>query len=185
MRLGVALLVVLAGCCHPGAAGVHPGHVGHTRCAPVKLAAGAGWRTRTTTAGGLRIAEATTAAFDEPTGVLPDRTLAALPQNGILVTAWDYGREPRRNLSPARRLPYHLAEFRHDRGWEGQPATNVPQYVLFTSLRHHMLDVRVFFGRQDPSSSLRASAQAELATPRWRFCAPTGARPRTPLVTVP
>ena len=140
---------------------------------------------RTTTSGGLRIAEATTASFHEPAGAFPDRTLAALPRDGILVTAWDYGREPQRNLSPTRRLPYRLVEFRHDRGWEGQPAANVPQYVLFTSRHHHMLDVRVFFGRQHLSSRLRARAQAELATLRWRFCSTTGVRPRTPTVTVP
>jgi hypothetical protein len=185
MRLAVALLAGLASCCHPGAAGVHPGHAAHARCGPVKLAAGNGWRTRATTAGGLRIAEATTASFHEPAGAFPDRTLAALPRNGILIAAWDYGPAPRRNLPPTRRLPYRLAELRHDRGWEGQPAANVPQYLLFTSRRHHVLDVRVFFGRQDPSSRLRARAQAELATLRWRLCTPTGVRPRTPLVTVP
>jgi hypothetical protein len=151
----------------------------------VKLAAGNGWRTRATTAGGLRIAEATTAVFREPAGVFPDRTLAALPPNGILVAAWDYGRAPQHNLSPARRLPYRLAEFRHDRGWEGQPATNVPEYLLFTSLRHHMLDVRVFFGRQRPGHRLRAGARAELATLRWRLCTTPGVRPRTPTVTIP
>jgi hypothetical protein len=117
--------------------------------------------------------------------VFPDRTLAALPRGGILVTAWDYGRAPQHDLSPTRRLPYRLVEFRHDRGWEGQPAANVPEYVLFASLRRHILDVRVFFGRQRPSSRLRARAQAELATLRWRFCARTGVRPRTPTVTVP
>jgi hypothetical protein len=37
--------------------------------------------------------------------------------------------------------------------------------------------VRVFFGRQDPSSRLRARAQAELATLRWRLCATTGSDP--------
>jgi hypothetical protein len=151
----------------------------------VKLATGDGWRTRTATAGGLRIAEATTAAFHEPAGVFPDRTLAALPPDGILVAAWDYGRAARRDLPPARRLPYRLVEFRHDRGWEGQPATNVPQYVLFTSLRHHGLDVRVFFGRQHPSGRLHARAQSELATLRWHLCATTGVRPRTRLVTGP
>jgi hypothetical protein len=187
MRLAVVLLavVLLAGCCHPGAAGVQAEHAGRAHCGPVTLAPGGGWRTRSATAGGLRIAEATTATFREPEGVFPDRTLAALPPNGILVAAWDYGREPQRNLAPARRLPYRLAGFRHDRGWEGQPAANVPQYVLFTSLRHHGLDVRVFFGRQDPSGQLRARAQAELATLRWRLCTPPGVRPRTPTVTVP
>jgi hypothetical protein len=46
----------------------------------------------------------------------------------------------------------------------------VSQYVIFTSRRHHALDVRVFFGRQHPSSRLRTRAQAELATLQWRLC---------------
>ena len=132
----------------------------------MKLAAGNGWRTRATTAGGLRIAEATTAAIHEPAGAFPDRTLAALPRNGILIAAWDYGRAPERSLPPTRRLPYRLAEFRHDRGWEGQPTANVPQYVLFASRRRHVLDVRVFFGRQD-----RAAVSGPGPRPGSRRCA--------------
>jgi len=76
-------------------------------------------------------------------------------------------------------MPYQLAEFRHDRGWEGQPVTNVPQYVLFTSLRHHGLDVRVFFGRQNPGTRALARAQAELASLRWHLC------PSTSYLTAP
>ena len=100
-------------------------------------------------------------------------TLRALPPDGIVVAATDYGREPH-NLPQAERLPYPLAEFRHDRGWEGQPNVSVPQYVLFTSLRSHLLDVRVFFGRQDPSSRLLDRAQAELTSLRWGLCARGG-----------
>jgi hypothetical protein len=166
-----AVLVLLAGCCHPEAAGVHAGGWTRARCGPVSLAAGHGWRARTTTSGGLRIAEATTASYHEPERVFPNQTLRALPPNGILIAAWDYGRVPQHNLSHMHRgLPYRLAEFRHDRGWEGQPAANVPEYVLFTSLNGHALDVRVFFGRQRPTTRVRARAQAELATLRWGFC---------------
>jgi hypothetical protein len=55
--------------------------------------------------------------------------------------------EPRviRSAAEPRPMPYQLTQFRHGRGWEGQPAANVPQYVLLTSLDAHLLDVRVFF----------------------------------------
>jgi hypothetical protein len=181
MRVGLVVLVFLAAGCLgassaalSGAGRVHP-----ARCGSVALAGGHGWRTRSTTSGGLRIAEATTARFHEPAAVFPDTSLRALPPDGILVMASDFGREPRRNLSPTRRLPYQLAEFRHDRGWEGQPVINVPQFVLFTSLRDHGLDVRVFFGRQNPGTRVFAQAQAELASLRWHLC------PSTSYMTAP
>jgi hypothetical protein len=141
-------------------------------CGPVALATGHGWRARSTTSGGLRIAEATTTArFHEPAGVFPDASLRALPPQGILVTASDFGRERPRNLAPTHRLPYRLSEFPHDRSWEGQLVGNVPQYVLFTSLRRHGLDVGVFFGRQKPGP---ASSLAH--RPSSRRCAGISAR---------
>jgi len=165
MRFGVVLLVLLAGACHGGASGSDTERSGHTRCHEVTFAPGGGWRTRSTTAGGLRIGEATTARFNEPAAVFPGATLRKLPPDGIVVYAADYGRS---SQPPRRRsLPYALAGFRHDHGWEGQPAPNVPQYVLFTSLEGHLLDVRVFLGAQDPSRRLARRAQAELGSLRW------------------
>jgi hypothetical protein len=168
MRLGVVVLVLLAGACHGGAARSDTGRAGDPHCRQVTFAPGGGWRTRSTTAGGLRIAEATTTRFLEPAAVFPGPSLRRLPSNGILVYAADYGRSSQ--LPHRRSLPYALTEFRHDRGWEGQPATNVPEYVLFTSLDGHLLDVRVFFGTQDPSRHVTDRAQAELASLRWGFC---------------
>jgi hypothetical protein len=131
----------------------------------VSFASGHGWRTRSTTAGGLRIGEATTARFHEPASVFPDSTLRELPPHGIVLYAADYGRMSQ--LPRRRPLPYVLAEFRHDHGWEGQPAPNVPQYVLFTSLPGHLLDVRVYFGTQSPPGGLTGRAQAELGSLCW------------------
>lgn len=170
MRASLAIVVLLAAGCHGGrSAAPSSGHA-HPRCLPVSFTRAPGWRTRSTMSGGLRIAEATTARFHERASEFPDATLRSLPRDGILVTASDYGREARRNLGRRRRPPYRLVEFRHDRGWEGQPDVNVPQYVLFTSLRHHALDVRVFFGTQTPSHRLADRAEAELASLRWGFC---------------
>jgi hypothetical protein len=168
MRFGVVLLVLFAGACHGRANGSDTERSGHTRCRAVTFRPGDGWRTRSTTAGGLRIGAATTLRFNEPTDVFPGATLRHLPPDGIVVYGADYGRSSR--LPRRRGLPYALAEFRHDHGWEGQPAPNVPQYVLFTSLYGHLLDVRVFFGTQDPSRGLTDRAQAELSSLRWGFC---------------
>ena len=114
MRYGVVLLVLLAGACHGGASRSGVERSGHPRCHEVTFAPGGGWRTRSTTAGGLRIGEATTARFHEPAAVFPGATLRKLPQNGIVAYAADYGRS--RRLPRRRSLPYALAEFRHDHG---------------------------------------------------------------------
>ena len=175
MRVGVAVMLLVAAGCFGGQPAApstaHPRPSSSRGCGPVAaLAAGHGWRTRSTTSGGLRIAEATTATYHESEGAFPDRTLRALPPDGILVAAWDYGRARAGLLPRPRGMPYRLADFHHDRGWEGQPAVNVPQDVLFRSLRHHLLDVRVFFGRQDPGRRVRPAAQAELTSLQWHLC---------------
>jgi len=41
----------------------------------------------------------------------------------------------------------------------------VPEYVLWQRVNGNFLDVRVYFGTQNPSGDLTAEAQAELARP--------------------
>ncbi len=95
--------------------------------------------------------------------------LRRLPASGIVIVASGYQEaSPRPALPAGRRLPYRLSEFRRDAGWEGQPAVNVPQYVLAASRGNHLRDVRVFFGTQEPSDREMARAQAELGTLSWR-----------------
>jgi len=170
MRLRLALIVLLTAGCYGGSATTVPTRHARTNCGSVTLAQGHGWRARSTTSGGFRIAEATTADFRESAGEFPDASLRHLPPDGIFVTAWDSGRELRRNLGPHCPMPYRLAEFRHDPGWEGQPSVNVPQYVLWTRIGRHALDVRVFFGQQHPGALVVRRAQDELASLRWRLC---------------
>jgi hypothetical protein len=83
-----------------------------------------------------------------------------LSRSGILVWAVTVGRgQPR---FPRRVWPPRLASFRVDRGWEGQPASNVQQRLWIGAVHGWDMDVRVYFGTQTPCVRLRAKAQAEL-----------------------
>jgi hypothetical protein len=115
------------------------------------------------------MAEASTSIFHDPPGVFPSVTLQKMPRDGIVIlgSGWLAQPPPLSTVPAPRQQPYQLSQFRHDRGWEGQPATNVPQFVLFTSSDKHLLDVRVFFGTQHPSRQQVARAQRELNTLSW------------------
>ncbi len=131
------------------------------------LAAADGWITRLASVGGIATGEAATVPLRDPKGVFPTETLRSMPADGVVIFASGYLTQTPWRLPRARPLPYELSQFRHDHGWETQPAANVPQYVLFTSLHKHLLDVRVFFGTQHPSHHQVARAQAELDTLSW------------------
>jgi hypothetical protein len=84
-----------------------------------------------------------------------------LSPGGILVWADTVGRG--RGGFPTRSAwPPHLASFRVDHGWEGQPAANLQQGVWVGAVHGWDLDIRVFFATQHPSAALRAQAQAEV-----------------------
>ncbi|HMI98487.1 MAG TPA: hypothetical protein VK488_01500 [Gaiellaceae bacterium] len=55
-----------------------------------------------------------------------------------------------------------MATFRLDRGWEGQPATNIQQRLRWVAVGGWNLDVRVYFATQHPDEALLRQAQAEL-----------------------
>jgi len=63
---------------------------------------------------------------------------------------------------PRARWPLRLATFRLDRGWEGQPATNIQQRLRWVAVGGWNLDVRVYFATQHPDEALLRQAQAEL-----------------------
>src|SRR4051794_15478934 len=58
--------------------------------------------------------------------------------------------------------PPHLADFRIDHGWEGQPLPRIQQRLLALTTHGWTLDVRVYFGTQHPGKPLLAAVQAEL-----------------------
>jgi len=161
-------MAALAGCAG-GHARIHTTAEPHGPNWPAPtLSAAPGWHLTTAVDGGIASAEASTVLSRDAPGAWPEETLKALPASGILIIAFGYRELERRgNESPQHDLPYRLSQFRHDEGWEGQPAPNVPQYVLWTTVHRHLLDVRVFFGTQDPSAGQLARAQAELDTLSW------------------
>lgn len=60
-------------------------------------------------------------------------------------------------------LPLHIADATIERGWEGQPRPNIPEYRLLAEVNHQEIVARVFFPTQAPSERELALAQAELA----------------------
>jgi hypothetical protein len=174
MRLAIVLGVVfLAGCVGAADAGHHQAPSSSSGWWPSPtLAAGGGWTTTTASSLGITITVASTVRLRDAPSPIPAATLRSLPASGIVVVASGWlAQSPPPSLplplAKPRAMPYQLTQFRHDRGWEGQPAANVPQYVLFTSLDAHLLDVRVFFGTQRPSDDQVKRAQAELDTLSW------------------
>jgi hypothetical protein len=60
------------------------------------------------------------------------------------------------------RSPFSLSDADVRQLWEGQPNREVPEYLLLECVNGFDLEVRVYFGRQEPSASALARAQAEL-----------------------
>lgn len=83
-----------------------------------------------------------------------------LSARGIIVWALTLGRD-RPGFSPLRWPPV-LSTFRVDRGWEGQPASNIQQRLGVGSVHGWDLDLRVFFATQHPDGKLLEQAQAQL-----------------------
>jgi len=63
---------------------------------------------------------------------------------------------------PARQPPFSLADLERRGAWEGQ-VRDVPEYVLWATVgRQYQVDLRVYFGRPDPTTAMLAEAQAML-----------------------
>ena len=94
-------------------------------------------------------------------------TLDSLPPDGALLMAsvdsdtyrWT---EPNANF-PLSGLPLTFDRSCLDPRWETQPNPNIPQCMIWRTINDRPVEVRVFFGRQDPSDSQLADAQGELA----------------------
>jgi hypothetical protein len=71
---------------------------------------------------------------------------------------------------PARPHPYDLGDFEVLPAWEGQ-VRDVLEYRLWTRVEgQYDVDLRIFFGRPEPSAAMVASAQAaleRLVLPDW------------------
>jgi hypothetical protein len=109
---------------------------------------------------------ATIPLVDDDVSAHPVETLKALTDEDIVIVAaqlWgdDYPNAPTEAF-PFAQLPFRLEDADVRSEWEGQPAPNVPEYILLGNIRGQHLEVRVFFGTQSPASSVLAKAQSEL-----------------------
>jgi hypothetical protein len=89
---------------------------------------------------------------------------AALGPDGIVVWATTMGRGEHGPTAdfPRARWPLRLANFRVDCGWEMQPAPDIQQRLEWAVVGDWHLEVRVYFGTQEPTEALLAKAQAQL-----------------------
>ena len=88
--------------------------------------------------------------------------LKRLSSSGTVIWATDAGRGGPTTVFTEATWPLKLSSFRVDQNWEGQPAANVQQRVRVASIAGWHLDVRVYFGTQQPTKATLAKAQAEI-----------------------
>lgn len=92
----------------------------------------------------------------------PFRTLERLPRDGIVI--W-LGLSRTNRFPPpkeARKAPFQLDDFERVDLWEGQ-VRDLPEYRLWGTVDEDTrLDLRVYFGRPDPTPAMLAEAQASL-----------------------
>lgn len=111
-------------------------------------------------------AAATIPLRDEPNELPPRRTLEALPRDGIVAVA-TVSRTTASLQAPRRAPPYRLADFEGRIGWEGQVG-NLPEYVLWaTTGDRYFVDLRVYFGRAQPTAAMLAEADAVVSSIRF------------------
>jgi hypothetical protein len=105
---------------------------------------------------------------DEWNALPPVETLERLPRNGIVI--WlglsRTNRFPPRpegdQTFPTRAPPFSLDDFEVRPGWEGQ-IRGLPEYLLLATVRsQYNVDLRVYFGRPDPTEAMLAAAQSML-----------------------
>lgn len=93
----------------------------------------------------------------------PSELLNDLPPNGVVVVAMLFPLHPSAsNGLPRLSLPLRLEDFQVRHHWETQPDARIPEYLLFGRVRDVQLDVRVYFGNQDPDRTQLAGAQERL-----------------------
>jgi hypothetical protein len=119
--------------------------------------------------GELVTAWAATIPWADDWNALPaSKTLRDLPRDGIAM--WVLAERNNRYISspngdaafPNSEPPFRLSDFEHRPMWEGQ-MRNLPEYVLWRTVRgEYRIDLRVYFGRPDPSGAMREEAQAML-----------------------
>jgi len=118
----------------------------------------------------------TIAYADEWNALPPFNTLERLPRDGVVIwiglsrTNRFPPRQEGDQTFPTRTPPFSLDDFDARGGWEGQ-LRDLPEYLLLATVRgQYDVDLRVYFGRPDPTEAMRAEAQAMfdgLELPDW------------------
>jgi hypothetical protein len=144
-------------------------HAAHFPFAP-------GWRTRISGPSGenpscltQRVSWASTVAFrDGPMQLPPHRMIATLPPDGIIIAVTQYVDRCRRLRGiRARHPPLSLTDATRS-GFPGPRGDDLPLYTILGRFAgRYDFDVRVFYGRREPTAAQRAAAQRELAGVRW------------------
>jgi len=96
----------------------------------------------------------------------PRETMRALPADGVvLVTDLPLPDKVPATPGPGfpeRELPLQLSDAEVQHSWEGQVAPNVPFYWVQGIVNEQYVEVRAYFGTQDPSPETLQAAQEEL-----------------------
>lgn len=101
-----------------------------------------------------------------PFGIFPfgGQDLTDLPADGIVVAAWlEMPEGPNEALFRDLNLPLKVSDADVRPFWEGQPAPNIPEYLILARVKEQWVDVRVYFGTLKPSDEVLAEANEELA----------------------
>ena len=100
------------------------------------------------------------------TSGLPLSTVATLPKDGIVIVATATitgGRVvPVGSNAPSVPVNLDLARAEVQLDWEGQSNPDAAQYVMWSGTQNPWIEVRVFFGTQEPSEAALSSAQSML-----------------------
>lgn len=92
--------------------------------------------------------------------------LSNLRPDGVLIVAWlgtpSLVPAPPNPDYPDRTLPLQITDANVRPSWEGQPRRDIPEYFLNARVKQQWVDVRVYFGTQNPSGQVRRSAQEAL-----------------------
>ena len=128
----------------------------------LQFAPAPGW---TEVAQGGSVIAATVPIEDSPQTAHADLTVHDLPTDAVVITA-SIRRPEHETYSdaafPERSLPLSLADADVRHSFEAQPNPEVPEYVLWQRVNGYVLDVRVFFGNQEPAAAQLSEAQGEL-----------------------
>lgn len=99
---------------------------------------------------------------DDEDGWTPRRTVEALPRDGIVMQTTLMRDRLWKQNALLRAPPYRIREFVR-RGCPGK-ACKVPEYLLVAAYgARYRVEIRVYFGRLDPTDSMLAEADAMLA----------------------